>query len=42
MKVIIAGFSKTGTKTVSAALSGLGYVVYDLPKGKTMGPLIMT
>ena len=29
MKVIIAGFSKTGTKTVSAALSELGYEVYD-------------
>ena len=29
MKVIIAGFSKTGTKTLNAALTELGYEVYD-------------
>ncbi|XP_039274173.2 uncharacterized protein LOC120348116 [Styela clava] len=29
MKVIVAGFSKTGTKTMNAALSVLGYKVYD-------------
>lgn len=29
MKVIVAGFSKTGTKTMNAALTELGYKVYD-------------
>ena len=29
MKVIVAGFSKTGTKTLNAALTKLGYNVYD-------------
>ena len=29
MKVIVAGFSKTGTKTMNAALTELGYNVYD-------------
>ena len=29
MKVIVAGFSKTGTKTLNAALTELGYEVYD-------------
>ncbi|XP_078481860.1 uncharacterized protein LOC100176328 isoform X1 [Ciona intestinalis] len=29
MKVIVAGFSKTGTKTMQAALTDLGYNVYD-------------
>ena len=29
MKVIVAGFSKTGTKTMCAALKELGYKVYD-------------
>ncbi|XP_078488985.1 uncharacterized protein LOC104266153 [Ciona intestinalis] len=29
MKVIVAGFSKTGTKTMQAALKELGYNVYD-------------
>ncbi|XP_078481862.1 uncharacterized protein LOC100176328 isoform X3 [Ciona intestinalis] len=29
MKVIVAGFSKTGTKTMQAALTELGYNVYD-------------
>lgn len=29
MKVIVAGMSKTGTKTMNAALSKLGYKVYD-------------
>ena len=29
MKVIVAGFSKTGTKTMNAALTKLGYKVYD-------------
>ena len=29
MKVICAGFSKTGTKSLSAALTELGYEVYD-------------
>ncbi|CAK8677510.1 unnamed protein product [Clavelina lepadiformis] len=29
MKVIVAGYTKTGTKTMSAALSELGYNVYD-------------
>ena len=29
MKVIVAGFGKTGTKTLNAALSILGYKVYD-------------
>ncbi|CAK8693206.1 unnamed protein product [Clavelina lepadiformis] len=29
MKVIFAGFSKTGTKTMQAALTELGYNVYD-------------
>ena len=30
MKVIVAGFSKTGTKTLKAALSILDYKVYDV------------
>ena len=29
MKVIVAGVSKTGTKTMNSALSELGYHVYD-------------
>ena len=29
MKVIVAGLSKTGTKTMQAALKDLGYNVYD-------------
>ena len=29
MKVIVASFSKTGTKSINAALSKLGYKVYD-------------
>ena len=29
MKVIVAGFSKTGTKSMCAALKELGYKVYD-------------
>ena len=29
MKVIVAGMSKTGTKTLHAALNELGYEVYD-------------
>ena len=29
MKVIVAGYSKTGTKTMNAALTELGYNVYD-------------
>ena len=29
MKVIVAGFSKTGTKTLAAALKELDYKVYD-------------
>ena len=29
MKVIVAGFSKTGTKTMNSALTKLGYNVYD-------------
>ena len=29
MKVIVAGYSKTGTKTMNAALKDLGYKVYD-------------
>ena len=29
MKIIVAGFSKTGTKSLSAALRELGYEVYD-------------
>lgn len=29
MKVIFAGFSKTGTKTMQAALTEFGYDVYD-------------
>ena len=29
MKVIVAGYSKTGTKTMAAALKELGYNVYD-------------
>ena len=29
MKIIVAGFSKTGTKSLSAALTELGYEVYD-------------
>ena len=29
MKVIVAGFPKTGTKTLTAALTQLGYNVYD-------------
>ena len=29
MKVIVAGFSKTGTKTLNSALTELGYNVYD-------------
>ena len=29
MKVIVAGLSKTGTKTMNAALTELGYNVYD-------------
>lgn len=30
MKIIVAGFMKTGTKSVHAALSELGYSVYDV------------
>ena len=30
MKVIVAGFSKTGTKSMCAALRELGYKVYDV------------
>ena len=29
MKVIVAGYAKTGTKTMVVALSELGYNVYD-------------
>ena len=29
MKIIVAGFSKTGTKSMAAALEQLGYEVYD-------------
>ena len=29
MKVILAGFSKTGTKSMNSALTELGYNVYD-------------
>jgi len=29
MKVILAGYPKTGTKTVANALTSLGYNVYD-------------
>ena len=29
MKVIVAGLSKTGTKTMQKALQDLGYTVYD-------------
>ena len=29
MKVIFAGFSKTGTKSMNSALTELGYNVYD-------------
>ena len=29
MKIIVAGFSKTGTKSMVSALEGLGYQVYD-------------
>lgn len=29
MKVIVIGFSKTGTKSIHAALKKLGYKVYD-------------
>ena len=29
MKVIVAGFPKTGTKSMNAALTELGYNVYD-------------
>ena len=29
MKVIVAGFSKTGTKSLNVALNKLGYEVYD-------------
>ena len=29
MKVIVAGFPKTGTKSINAALTELGYNVYD-------------
>uniref|UniRef100_F6UBW4 Sulfotransferase n=1 Tax=Ciona intestinalis TaxID=7719 RepID=F6UBW4_CIOIN len=29
MKIIVAGFAKTGTKSLTAALTELGYVVYD-------------
>ena len=32
MKVIVAGYSKTGTKSMNAALSQLGYKVYDAPE----------
>ncbi|CAK8671567.1 unnamed protein product [Clavelina lepadiformis] len=32
MKVIVAGFSKTGTKSLNAALTQLGYKVYDFPE----------
>ncbi|XP_077972583.1 uncharacterized protein LOC144411647 [Styela clava] len=32
MKVIVAGFSKTGTKTLNSALTKLGYTVYDYPE----------
>ena len=30
MKIIVAGFCKTGTKSVRAALEEFGYSVYDL------------
>lgn len=29
MKVLVVGFSKTGTKTMHAALKTLGYSIYD-------------
>ena len=29
MKIIVAGYPKTGTKTMTEALEKLGYVVYD-------------
>ncbi|CAK8677506.1 uncharacterized protein LOC143446744 [Clavelina lepadiformis] len=29
MKVVVAGYTKTGTKSMSAALSELGFNVYD-------------
>lgn len=32
MKVIVAGFPKTGTKSMNWALSTLGYKVYDFPE----------
>lgn len=32
MKVIVAGFPKTGTKSMNWALSALGYKVYDYPE----------
>ena len=38
MKVILVRYSKTGTKTITAALTKLGYRVYDsesfIPHGK--------
>ena len=30
MKVICAGFNKTGTKSMAMALRGLGYSVHDI------------
>lgn len=30
MKVIVAGFPKTGTKTMNSALTKMGYKVYDV------------
>ena len=32
MKIICAGLSKTGTKTLAKALRTLGYTVYDHPE----------
>lgn len=32
MKVIVAGYPKTGTKSLNAALTKLGYKVYDSPE----------
>uniref|UniRef100_H2ZCA3 Sulfotransferase family protein n=1 Tax=Ciona savignyi TaxID=51511 RepID=H2ZCA3_CIOSA len=32
MKVIVAGYSKTGTKSMTSALRELGFTVYDFPE----------
>lgn len=36
MKVILAGLSKTGTKSMAAALRVLGYSVYDVTENFSM------